>query len=150
MSTTGAPNASESTLFDNGYLRGVGSEGSAVAKAFHTNGASELSLEVDASRPIRVQYLFWPNERLKFYLQGLEVEAKIEDGLQTVSIPAGHQHLEIRYVYWPLRFFLLFYCLYAVSVVAAMVVPVAVAGLASLRIKAKASGEPRINGRQPR
>jgi hypothetical protein len=138
MSTTGAPNASESILFDNGYLRGVGSEGSAVAKAFHTNGASELSLDLDASRPIKVQYLFWPNERLKFYLQGLEVEAKIDDGLQTVSMPAGHGHLEIRYVYWPLRLFLLLYLLYAMSLVAAVVVPLTLAALACRQVAAKA------------
>ena len=123
-------------VFDNGYLRvvepvasnlvrGAGDPGSrAVADGFHTNGASELSLDLRADRPVKVQYLFWPNERLKFYVQGTRVDATIEDGLQTVSIPSGRQHLEIHYVNWPLRVFLFFYALYALTYAAALAVPV--------------------------
>jgi hypothetical protein len=130
--------ASQRALFDNGYLKVVGPETGAVVKGFHTDGAAELTLDVDASRPVKVQYLFWPNDRLKFYLQGDLVDAPIEDGLQTVTMPAGHQHLEIRYVYWPLRFFLLLYILYAVSLIAAVVVPLTLAALACRQVGAKA------------
>lgn len=133
-----AATTSEKALFDNGYLRVVGPEAGAVVRGFHTDGAAELTLEVDASRPVKVQYLFWPNDRLKFYLHGDPVDAPITDGLQTISIPAGHQHLEIRYVYWPLRLFLLLYVLYAVSLVAAVAVPLTRAALAARQIGAKA------------
>ncbi|MGA3018759.1 MAG: discoidin domain-containing protein [Bryobacteraceae bacterium] len=133
-----AEGASQRALFDNGYLKVVGPEAGAVVKGFHTDGAAELTLDVDASRPVKVQYLFWPNDRLKFYLQGDPVDAPIEDGLQTVSVPAGRQHLEIRYVYWPLRFFLLLYILYAVSLAAAVVVPLTLAALACRQVAAKA------------
>ena len=123
--------ASETALFDNGYLRLVGPHDGAVVKGFHTDGAAELALDVDAVQPVKVQYLFWPNDRLKFYLQGGLVDAPIEDGLQTVTIPAGRRHLEIRYVYWPVRLFLLLYLLYAVSLIAALAVPPTRAELAS-------------------
>jgi hypothetical protein len=133
-----AGGTSEKPLFDNGYLRVVGPQSGAVVKGFLTDGAAELTLDVDASRPVKVQYLFWPNERLRFYLQGARVNAPITDGLQTVSIPAGHQHLEIRYVYWPLRLFLILYVLYAVSLVAAVAVPLTGAVLACRQAGAKA------------
>lgn len=128
----------ETTLFDNGYLRVVGPEIGAVARGFHTDGATELTLDVDASRPVKVQYLFWPNDRLKFYLQGDPVETPLEDGLQTVSVPAGHQHLEIRYVYWPTRLFLVLYSLYAISLLAAVIVPLTRALWARRQVAAKA------------
>jgi F5/8 type C domain len=110
-------------LFDNGYLRVLGAENSAAAGGFRTDGASELDLEVRASKPVKVQYLFWPSDRLKFYLQGKPVPATIEDGLQTVTVPSGRQRLEIRYVSWPLRIFLALYSLYALVYVAALAEP---------------------------
>ena len=112
------------TLFENGYLRMTGTEASATARGFQTDGASEFNLDVDASKETKVQYLFWPNERLKFYLQGSAVASTIEDGLQTVVIPAGHQqHLQILYVNWPIRFFLLLYVVYFLAYVAALAEP---------------------------
>jgi F5/8 type C domain len=110
-------------IFDNGYLRAIGGENSGTAKGFRTDGAAKLELDVNALKPVKVQYLFWPNDRLHFYLQGLPVAATVEDGLETVTIPPGNQHLEIRYVNWPLRFFLLFYVLYALAYIAALAAP---------------------------
>jgi F5/8 type C domain len=116
--------AQASALFDNGYLRVVGPPGAAVGRQFRTDGATNLSLDVDASQPVKVQYLFWPNDRLKFSLQNRPVEAPLEDGLQTVTVPPGRQHLEIRYVYWPTRLFLILYVLYALSFLVAVFMPV--------------------------
>jgi hypothetical protein len=118
------PGAFEAVLFDNGYLRVLGAANGAVVAGFHTDGATAFDLDLDASQPVKVQYLFWPNDRLRFSLQGQPVNSVIEDGLQTVSIPAGHIHLEIRYVCWPLRAFLLLYFLYALSIPAALIMAV--------------------------
>jgi len=61
---------------------------------------ARLSMDLARSKPARIQHVFWPNERLRFYLNGKSQDATIEDGL----LPAGREHLEIRYEYWPLRF----------------------------------------------
>ncbi len=119
----GSEKAPENILFDNGYLRMVGERNGAVVTGFSTDGAARLTLDLKASRPVKVHYLFWPNERLKFYLRGHRVDVTTEDGLQTVSLAAGDQHLEIHYEYWPLRLFLILYFLYAVGVIATVVVP---------------------------
>jgi hypothetical protein len=116
--------AAGTTLFDNGYLRVIGTTGGATASGFRTDGATALDLDVEASQPVKVQYLFWPNERLKYSLSGQSVDPTIEDGLQTVNVPPGHAHLEIRYVNWPQRVFLLLYVIYALSVSAVLVITV--------------------------
>lgn len=118
-----ASQAAEAAVFDNGYLRVLGPANSAVVSGFRTDGATAFDLDLNASQPVKVQYLFWPNDRLMFYLQGTRVDAKIEGRLQTVSVPSGHSHLEIRYVNWPLRFFLFLYFFYALAIPAALAMP---------------------------
>lgn len=128
ISGTPAPqNGDGETLFDNGYLRIIGVKGSVTVKGFRTDGAARLSMDLTSSKPAKIQYLFWPNERLRFYLNGKSENAMIEDGLLTVNAAAGLQRLEIRYEYWPLRLFLLLYLLYAVTIATALIGPVVLA-----------------------
>jgi F5/8 type C domain len=88
---------------------------------FETDNAARLTLETETPGPVKVQYLFWPNNRLEFSVDGQRVEAPVEDGLQTVSMPKGHRLLEIRYKSWPLRIFLVLYVCYALSVLAVLI-----------------------------
>jgi len=110
-----APLLTDTALFDNGYLRVLGAPNGGTASSFQPNCATAFDLDLDLSHPARIQYLFWPNERLRFSVSGHGVEPAIRDGLQTVEIPAGHQHLTIRYVNWPLRGFLALYLLYGLA-----------------------------------
>lgn len=112
--------ASLPAAFDNGYVRAFG-EG-AVTK-FSTDGASSMVLDVDAKGPVKIEYLFWPNERLKFYVEGTAVPAKIEQGLQTLSLGPGRHRVQIQYVNWPLRLFLVMYCCYGMAMVFAIIWP---------------------------
>lgn len=122
--SSAASGGSESWVFDNGYLRVLGPAEGVSVRNFQTDGASDLNLDLDLKEAARVQYLFWPNERLRFYLHGRRVSAAVEDGLLTVHVPPGRQRLNIRYEYWPSRLFLLLYCSYAIVFAGAVLAPV--------------------------
>ena len=109
----------DQAVFDNGYLRVLGTEKSASVNSFRTDGAASLALDINSPGPTKVEYLFWPNDRLRFYVNGSRVKPVLDRGLQTLPIPAGNSHIEIHYVYWPLRIFLLFYLMYAIAVLVA-------------------------------
>jgi hypothetical protein len=117
------PGPADTVLFDNGYFRLLGEAGGATAAKFWTNRASEFQLEVNAAKPARLQYLFWPNERLTYFLNGRSIRTTIEDGLVTVPVPAGRHRFEMQYTYWPLKIFLFFYALYALGLGALLIYP---------------------------
>jgi len=94
-------------------VQGVSEVAQAKVGRFETNGASALELDIELSAPALAQYLFWPNDRLNFYVNGDRVNAPVEDGLHTVALPKGRSTLQIHYVNWPLRVFILFYAIYA-------------------------------------
>ncbi|MBU1344799.1 MAG: discoidin domain-containing protein [Proteobacteria bacterium] len=84
-------------------------------KAFNTDDASYISMELESSMPVVAQYLFSDNPRLTYYLNGQRASKFELDGLSAIEIPAGLNKIEIRYVHWPLRLFMIIYLLYAVS-----------------------------------
>ncbi|MEO8659458.1 MAG: discoidin domain-containing protein [Bryobacteraceae bacterium] len=116
----------QNVLFDNGYLRCLGDPGTANVKGFETDGAANMTLDVDVTRPVKVEYLFWPSARLKFSLEGAPVDVRIVDGLQTIDMPLGHHRLNIRYSNPPLTGFLWCYAFYGIGLVVACFQPLAV------------------------
>lgn len=80
---------------------------------FITNFANYLQLEFETSVPATLQYLFYDNPRLNYYLNGNRVNLIDKDGLSGIDVPAGHNSFEIKYRHWPLRIFWIFYTLYA-------------------------------------
>ncbi|MHB8914793.1 MAG: galactose-binding domain-containing protein [Thiobacillus sp.] len=86
---------------------------SVKVKEFITNNASYLRLSLETSSPVTVQYLFWSNPRLKYYLNGNRVDFTERDGRYGIDIPAGLNTIEIKYTHWPLRLFWVIYALYA-------------------------------------
>ena len=122
-STSEAKPLGPPVLFDNGYLKVSGHDGKATIGGFQTDGASRFTLDLNSTSPLLVQYLFWPNDRLSFKLDSNRIEAPVRDGLQTVTVPAGRHHLEIQYRYWPLTLFLVFYCLYTLSIMGSVAYP---------------------------
>lgn len=90
-----------------------GSASDLKVKKFDTNNASFLYLDLESSAPVTVQYLFWDNPRLKYYLNGKRTTIEKRNGLNFIEVPAGHNTLEIRYKHWPLIAFLTLYIIYA-------------------------------------
>lgn len=80
---------------------------------FDTNFASYLRLDFENTAPATIQYLFWDNPRLKYYLNGNRVNFTDKDGLRGIDVPAGHNTIEIKYRHWPLTIFWIFYTTFA-------------------------------------
>jgi hypothetical protein len=82
--------------------------------SFQTNHANYLSLDFFTSAPVAVQYLFFDNPRLTYYLNGKRINPIEKEGSRFIHVEAGHNTVEIKYVHWTLVMFLVFYALYAV------------------------------------
>jgi hypothetical protein len=79
---------------------------------FHTNNANYLLLDISSSAPETVQYLFFDNPRLSYFLNGQRATVFEKDGLRTINVPSGRNTIEIRYKHWPLAIFWVFYITY--------------------------------------
>lgn len=88
---------------------------------FTTNNANNMRLEFEANAPTTVQYLFWKNPRVKYYLNGKKVRFNKHNDLLTLAVPAGKNSIEIRYVHKPLMLFWLFYSIYALLLMYALI-----------------------------
>jgi len=82
-------------------------------KKFTTNNANYFRLDLESSASATVQYLFWNNPRLNYYLNGQRTTVVERDGLNFINVPAGSNTIEIRYRHWPLIVFWVFYTMYA-------------------------------------
>lgn len=80
---------------------------------FATNNANYLRLDLNSSIPATIQYLFWDNPRLNYYLNGKHISLVKKDGLNFISVPAGSNTIEVRYRHWPLILFWWTYVIYA-------------------------------------
>jgi hypothetical protein len=80
---------------------------------FTTNNANYLRLNLESSAPATIEYLFWANPRLRYYLNGQRTTMIDHEGLRAIIVPAGQNTFEIRYRHWPLTIFWVFYALYA-------------------------------------
>jgi hypothetical protein len=83
-------------------------------KNFYTNNANYMRLEFQADTPTTLQYLFWNNPRISYYLNGKKVNVHNDNGLISINVPAGTNTIELRYTHRPLILFWLFYGLFAV------------------------------------
>jgi len=108
-------------------------------KEFATDFASSIRLEFEASIPVIVQYLFFDNPRLAYYLNGQRASKIKKDGLCMFEAPAGQNILEIRYVHWPLRLFFMIYLLYAAACLCA-ILPTAFLHMIAAAFSQKESG----------
>ena len=80
---------------------------------FDTNFASYLRLDFETTAPATIQYLFWDNPRLKYYLNGERVNFTDKDGVRGINVTVGRNIVEIKYKHWPLTIFWAFYSMYA-------------------------------------
>jgi len=101
--------------FSHGSVSHSGKKETASLKVneFSSNNANYLHLDFDASLPVTLQYLFFDNPRLSYYLNGERISLTDKNGVQGINTPAGHNTFEIIYRHWALNVFWLFYSLYA-------------------------------------
>lgn len=126
-------------LFDNGFLRVRSNTADRESKIlnFDTNGASLLTLSGKYANPVLIEYLFWPNDNLSFRLNGHSVSAPVVNGLHTVVVPAGLQHLTLEYRHGGLRIFLFLYAIYGFVVVSLLLIPASVFNTAIVSLRSR-------------
>jgi hypothetical protein len=84
---------------------------------FFSNFASNLRLDFEVSAPVTVQYLFWDNPRLSYYLNGNRVKLNDRDGLRGIDVTLGHNTVEVKYSHWPLNIFWALYSTYGLLLI---------------------------------
>jgi hypothetical protein len=82
---------------------------------FYSNNANYMRFDFDADRPTLVQYLFWNNPRLKYYLNGKKLKPANIDGLQFINAPSGRNKIEVYYNHKSLGVFWFFYAIFTLS-----------------------------------
>lgn len=82
---------------------------------FSTNDANYLSLDFNTSAPVSLQYLFWKNPRIKFYLNGKQLDMMNKDSVHWIRVPKGNHKFEVKYTHWKLNIFWIFYALYILA-----------------------------------
>jgi hypothetical protein len=83
--------------------------------SFSTNFSSATSFTYEATLPTSLQYLFWPNPRLTFTIDGVKAPLVENDGMHFLEVPAGRHSIQVNYTHWGLRLFLSFMLLFCVS-----------------------------------
>jgi hypothetical protein len=82
-------------------------------KNFKTNYINHLKFDLDNDIPVNLQYLFWKNNNLHFYLNGEKLQSLInEKGIFVFNAAPGKNIIEVKYRNFPLNVFWLFYGLY--------------------------------------
>jgi len=87
---------------------------------FMSNHANYLRFRFQATEATGVQYLFWNNPRISYYLNGKKTQLVERNGLHVIEVPVGQNTIEIRYRHWPLRIFWLFYTMFALILLCAV------------------------------
>lgn len=90
---------------------------------FSTDFAQWADLEFEATSPSTVEYLFWDNPRLAYYVDGKRVTPQKEGGPVSFHLPAGRHTVELRYRHWPLKIFWLMSAAYGIGLLLALVWP---------------------------
>jgi len=81
-----------------------------VVHGFECNDANALKLDVESAEPVTMKYLLWNNPRLAYSLNGRPLTPGENEGLVSISLPAGRNVVEIVYRN---RMFALFWVVYA-------------------------------------
>lgn len=91
------------TVFDNGYIQIISKDKKTQIKSFKTNNANRLTFSISSTKPTQTRYLFWPNKRLKVYVNGVKKNFGINDGTQdkhkllTLDLEPGKYNVKIIY-----------------------------------------------------
>ncbi|OFW80871.1 MAG: hypothetical protein A2887_02505 [Alphaproteobacteria bacterium RIFCSPLOWO2_01_FULL_40_26] len=104
--------------YNNGYIK-ILSDGEDVdVKNFKTNGANKIQFSTSSNNKISISYLFWPNERIRFYVDNKPVKYELSDeGLMRINLDAGSHEIKIKYKNGALYYFFATYSIFVISAV---------------------------------
>lgn len=104
--------------FDNGYFYLRHSADDKIQ--FETDGSRKFNLKVSLTQNRRVEFLFWRNKHLRFYIDDNEIQPEIIDGATYLNIPSGSHEISVRYEHQKFVFSLI--VLYGYYVCAAILI----------------------------
>ena len=96
--------------FDNGYIK-ADSDSNFVVKDFKTDSSKTINFKIKSTGDAKITYLFWPNPRLRAYVDNKEVELKVVDEMLTLSLPKSDvfRSVSIKYSYQIMSTFKIMY-----------------------------------------
>jgi hypothetical protein len=94
---------------------GAGTAANVQVRGFRTDGATFHRLSVSSTQPLAIEYQFWGNPRLSYYLNGAKITPTDAEGIKVIEAPAGEITLEVRYRHWPLYAFWMLYFAYGLA-----------------------------------
>lgn len=97
------------SIFDNGYIRILSDDQNIQISNFKTNKANLISFNSVSNLSFNIQYLFWPNKRMKAYLNDEPIKFYDMNDLSTLKVPAGENKIQISYENYILDIFLFLY-----------------------------------------
>lgn len=90
---------------------------------FSSDWAKYSVIEFETDSPAMLQYLFFDNPRLKYYLNSEPVELMKSDNAFYIEVPKGKHVFEIQYRHWPLSIFVGLYFLFTLILLTVLMFP---------------------------
>ena len=102
--------------YNNGYIKILSDGDDLDVKNFKTNGANKIQFSVSSNDKISISYLFWPNEKIRFYVDKKRVKYELsKEGLMTINLDAGSHEVEIKYKNGAILYFFATYSLFVIG-----------------------------------
>ena len=104
--------------YNNGYIKILSDGDDLDVRNFKTNGANKIQFLTNSSNKILISYLFWPNDRIGFYVDNKLVKYELSDeGLMRINLDAGSHKIRIKYKNSALYYFFATYSIFVISAV---------------------------------
>jgi hypothetical protein len=107
---------SKNIVFDNGYIRIRSEDVNVKIELFSTNYAGDIRFNIESSKPVTVEYLFWPNKNLHAKSDNINVPFSMTDGLYSINLLPGNHSVCFYYRSVLLNVFCFFYFSYVLMV----------------------------------
>jgi hypothetical protein len=103
--------------FDNGFFALSGLSNTATASGFQTDWHTFAKVNVDAPEAASLHLQIFPHKFWKYYLDGVEVMPVLsKDYAGSFPLSAGKHVFEMRYGFWPIKYFSYAHFLFAFAV----------------------------------
>ena len=102
--------------YNNGYIKILSDGDDLDVKNFKTNDANKIQFSTSSNDKISISYLFWPNEKIRFYVDKKRVKYELsKEGLMTINLDAGSHEVEIKYKNGAILYFFATYSLFVIG-----------------------------------
>ncbi len=105
-------NSLDNLIFDNGYFRAYSKDKNARLDNFKFDNATKFKFSANSTKDIRIEYMFWHNDKLKLQVNKKSTEINTQDGLMSFVLKPGKSEVYLYYDNKLLLFFFIIYTIY--------------------------------------